>query len=218
MKDKKAKKFTDKIFELIRNAESIEDLIKIEQNENLEKYRIDNEKYPKISFTLHASDLEKLIKNEILKEDFSFHSDLTAKIKDPLAKLLYALSWKNGDLIKLKHIARGISEVDNPNDNNEDALVFYQFGKYLTKTKGQPIIDQHVIRAFSVYKTTDDNEINNIRSLDGLKKKHKHRINQYTNWLSSDELKDKLKLVKDYSYYIDKILYATGKLIKYTKK
>ena len=73
-------------------------------------------------------------------------------------KLLYSIIWKNGDLLKVKHIIQGIleSEIENVDNNDkefvekQDSLVFYQFGKYLTKKNNEPIIDQHVVRAFAV--------------------------------------------------------------------
>jgi hypothetical protein len=39
-------------------------------------------------------------------------------------------------------------------------------------------------------------------------------IRQYIAWLSSDELTNELKNEPDYSYHIDKLLFATGKTIK----
>ena len=131
--------------------------------------------------------------------------------------MLYSIVWKNGDLKKIKHIIKGISEVNDSSSEQDDALVFYQFGKYLTKNTGQPIIDQHVIRAFAVYKSTDYNRVEELQRLETLKKTHKPLINDYINWLQGDELSDEIKAISDYSYYIDKLLFATGKSIKFVK-
>jgi hypothetical protein len=67
------------------------------------------------------SDLEEFVKN------------ISSRLNDPLTKLLYATLWKNGDLKKIKHIIKGIRDGDTENDQQEDALFFYHFGKYLTK-------------------------------------------------------------------------------------
>jgi len=217
MNNNEAKILTDRIFKLIRNSETIEDLILIEKEEFENKFRMDSDVYPKIEFDIKPSDLNELVKKGFLETDFNFKEKITEKLKDPLTKLLYSLAWKNGDLKKLKHIAKGISEFEKGIQDQEDAFVFYQFGKYLTKTEGQPIIDQHVIRAFSVYITTDMNNLTSVRKLATITKNQKGEIEKYIDWLKSDEISNSLKSIKDYSYHIDKILFATGKKIK-TKK
>ena len=68
---------------------------------------------------------------------------------NPLEKLLYAIVWKNGDLLKLRHVIHGIVDSD-VGRKGKNGVVFYQFGKHLSKL-GKPIIDQHVLRAFAVY-------------------------------------------------------------------
>lgn len=172
--------------------------------------------YPKIDFKIDGQDIQALIDQEILDHDLNFTNNVTSKITDPLAKLLYATAWKNGDLKKVRRIINGIEDADSEFLPNE-ALVFHQFGKFLKKTHGEPIIDQHVIRAFAVFYETTDSEINKYRKLDILTKKHKPIILAYKKWLISNNLKQELRNIDDYSYYIDKLLFAAGKTIK-TKK
>jgi hypothetical protein len=79
------------------------------------------------------------------------------KINDlpPLTKLLYAVLWKNGDLAKVKHVVKGILDKRDESDNS---IIFYQFGRHLSEKKSEPIVDQHVLRAFgilSLWKTKD---------------------------------------------------------------
>lgn len=120
---------------------------------------------------------------------------------------------------KIKHIIQGIKDVDKSDSNKNDGLVFYQFGKYLTKKEGQPIIDQHVLRAYKVYQTdsNNDNEISNSRLLATIGKWEINLINDYKNWLKSNEISIELKNEKDCAYHIDKILFAVGKKIKLKK-
>lgn len=92
--------------------------------------------------------------------------------------------------------------------------MFYQFGKYLTKLPGQPIIDQHVIRAFGIYKATNLDEITRLRHMKIIDKTHIDIIEAYKVWLISDAIHDELKNNVDYTYYIDNLLFATGKIIK----
>ena len=218
-----AKSFIDNIFELIKQANTIENLIAIEEKEFSEsKFKMDVKSYPKIEFKITPKEIQTLSSNGILNDDFSFQDNITSKITEPLTKLLYSLAWKNGDLKKLKHIAKGVSEITSNKNDQEIALVFYQFGKYLTKT-GQPIIDQHVMRAFLIseieepYSIEKIEKIEEFRQLSTITKNEKSNIQKYIKWLSSGELSNELKSKEDYCYYIDKILFATGRKTKLKK-
>ncbi len=214
-----AKKFTNQVFDLIKNSKTPDDIEMILDTLKIpSKNRMKSDAYPQIKFKLDKSDIDTLINNDLIdKVTLSFKEDITEKLTDPLTKLLYSTVWKNGDIKKIKHIIKGITEVNDTSSEQDDALVFYQFGKYLTKTPGQPIIDQHVLRAYAVYKSTDDNHIETLQKLETLKKIHKTLINDYINWLQSDELTNELKAKSDYTYFIDKLLFATGKTIKFVK-
>jgi len=52
----------------------------------------------------------------------------------------------------LKHIISGIKNTSEVGYKKNDGLVFYQFGKYLTKKNNEPIFDQHNFRAYAIYK------------------------------------------------------------------
>jgi hypothetical protein len=215
MTHEEAKKFTDEIFKLIKTSKTITDLETIpDKLQILHKNRIDTKSYPEIKYSISHDEIQSLLNDKILDEDLNFSVNISDKLTDPLTKILYATAWKNGDLSKIKHIIKGIKEAKNESYDQNDALVFFQFGKYLTKMEGQPIIDQHVIRAFAVYKCTENNSIEKLRKISTLDKKHKTQINEYIKWLRSDELTEEVKLEKNYSYHIDKILFATGKTIK----
>jgi hypothetical protein len=217
MTKEQAKEFTNKIFDLIKEAKTIEDLKKIPETLKIpSKNEMDDLNYPQIKFDIKPEEIQTLINNKILDKNLNFVDDITENLTDPLTKLLYATAWKNGDLKKIKHIIKGIKEV-NTNSEQEKALVFYQFGKYLTKTQGQPIIDQHVIRAFAIYKNSDINIVEKFQKLETLNKNYKELIIDYINWLKSNELNDTLKSLPDYTYHIDKLLFATGKTIKFKK-
>jgi hypothetical protein len=218
MTDEQAKIFTNDIFELIKNSKTIFDLESIpDKLEIPTKNRMNVDGYPKIEFSINQKKIQTLIDNKIIDNDLNFTTDITSKLTDPLSKLLYATSWKNGDLKKVKHIIKGILESENKSSDQDEALVFYQFGKYLTKVVGQPIIDQHVIRAYAIYCSTDTVEFEKLRKIETLDKTHKTIINEYKTWLTSDNLKQELRAEKDYTYYIDKLLFATGKTIKFRK-
>lgn len=217
MTHSEAKEFTNQVFSLIRESKTTEDIDKIFDTLKIPiRNRMKSDVYPQIKFKLDKSDIDDLIKNGLIDETtLTFKKDITEKLNDPLTKLLYSTVWKNGDLIKIKHIIKGIQEVDNNSIEQDQALVFFQFGKYLTKTHGQPIIDQHVIRAYAVYKSNDNNNVEKLQKLETLNKTHKALIADYINWLKSDELKKELRDIPEYTYFIDKLLFATGKTIKF---
>ena len=218
MTDNQSIVFITEIFKLIKESKTISELDNIADKLKIpEKNRMRIEKYPKIEFEIKTNEIQSLIDKGIIDDDLNFEPNITNKITDPLTKLLYATSWKNGDLTKIKHIIKGILESKKDNNNQDDALVFYQFGKYLTKTPGQPIIDQHVIRAFAIYLSENHENVGKLRKMGTLDKKHKLLIAEYKKWLSSDNLTKELRSQTDYSYYIDKLLYATGKTIKFLK-
>ncbi|MEI7595486.1 MAG: hypothetical protein WCK02_07030 [Bacteroidota bacterium] len=218
MDNRRVVELINNIFNRINIAKSIEDIIKIEEEHLLK--RIDTESYPKIDFRIAKEDIDKLIADNLINcLDFKLKLDVQSKIDDPLTRLLYALAWKNGDLHKIKHIIKGIYEIHNNNELPDEAIVFYQFGRYLTRTKSQPIIDQHVIRAFAVYNSIKSNnneiEIENFRKLDTLDKRNKETIKEYINWINS--LCPELMNDPDYTYHIDKLLFFLGKTIKLKK-
>ena len=218
MTDQQAIKFNKDIFELIKKSKTILDLESIPDKLEIPiKNRMNVDGYPKIEFSISQEEIQSLLDNKIIDDNLNFTKDITSKLADPLSKLLYATSWKNGDLKKVKHIIKGILDSENESSDQDEALVFYQFGKYLTKAVGQPIIDQHVIRAYSIYSSTDNTEVERLRKLETIDKTHKTIINEYKTWLTSDNLRQELRNEKDYTYYVDKLLFATGKTIKFRK-
>lgn len=218
MTPEEAKKFTDDIFALIKKARAITDIEAIQDKLKIpQKNRMDIISYPEIKYSISQEEIQSLIDNQTIDENLNFSLDISEKLIDPLTKLLYATAWKNGDLKKIKHIIKGVKEAKSKRYDQNDALVFYQFGKYLTKMEGQPIIDQHVIRAFAVYKCSKNISVEKLQKLETLNKTHKTQINDYINWLRSNELTDEIKSQKEYSYHIDKLLFATGKTIKFRK-
>ncbi len=123
--DEEAKIFVDKTFGLIKTAKTIDDLKNIlKESSLLTNYMIDNIKYPKIDFQISSEEIKELKnKNFITKED-KFSSELASKNFDTLTKLLYALAWKNGDLVKVHHIVKGILSSNDQDIYEEDAIVF----------------------------------------------------------------------------------------------
>ncbi|MDR2284872.1 MAG: hypothetical protein LBE37_16780 [Sphingobacterium sp.] len=213
MNNQQAKDLVMRAFTLIEKAESIEALKGILNILNIpKKNQMDITGYPKINFTLNSNEIEHLIETGFINSELDIHNGFSVKNTTPLERLFYAVLWKNGDLKKVKHIIKGIK--DNEDRIVKEGIVFHQFGRFLTGKTGEPIIDQHVIRAFAVYENTDDKDIDEQRELEVLNKKHQSLILNYKKWLNGSKISEKLKKESDYCYHVDQLLFAIGKTIK----
>ena len=224
--DEDTKLFIDEVFSEIKKSKTIVDIERIYIKTNIPaKNMMKDNLYPKINYSISKNEISELQKNNILNNNLTFTNYLSNEQDNSVIKLLYSIIWKNGDLLKVKHIIQGILESEIENEDNDDkefvekqdSLVFYQFGKYLTKKNNEPIIDQHVVRAFAV--SRNGRKINLDRKISTPLKGADHidLISQYKEWLISDELTKELKQIPEYSYYIDKLLFAAGKSIKLKK-
>lgn len=216
MTDKEAKNEVDEVFAKIKQATTtgqIDALI----SGDIVKYQMDSETYPHLNFNITPADIEELQKADVLTKEGSLPNNFSNnKDLSPITKLLYAVLWKNGDLKKIRHIIQGILDADESTNDKESGLVFYQFGKFLTQT-GQPIIDQHVLRSFGIYQNIELPIIDSLRNKSTINKNDKVLIERYKQWLKSDELTRSLRQQPDYSYHIDKLLFALGKMVKKKK-
>lgn len=207
--------FINKVFSSILNAKTISELIIIPNECGIQKkYQMNSDTYPKIHFQISDKEIGELRDSGLLDADFNLVKDASNRLKDPVSKLLYALAWKNGDLKKLKHIVKGVMEAKVDTSNRNEAFVFHQFGKFLTGEK-QPIIDQHVLRAFGIYQASKNNiDWTSYLTMNTVNRSHKELIQLYKVWLRSDKLSLELKASPEYTYHIDKILFAAGKAVK----
>ena len=200
------------VFKKLSEAKTIDDVNNILDSLQVEdKYQMDDKTYPQLEFKITKDEIQEL-KNEGLLDEENLITDVSNQ--DTLTKLLYAVAWKNGDLKKIRHIVEGIEYEHD--DDKESALVFYQFGKYLTKRPGEPIIDQHVLRAYGLFEALandDKKEMERLKTLSVVTKKEKNLINSYKLWLKQS-LSKELRECENYAYYVDKVLFAVGKKVK----
>lgn len=173
-------------------------------------------KHPRITFSITKEEIQSLKRIDIIKDDFNLSEELGSVITDPLNKLLYAFIWKNGDLRKLKHLIKGIANTVDDNEQGE-ALEYYHLGKHLTHETGQPLIDQHVLRAFELFQLRDKKPeaIDRIRHND--KCEDIELISAYKAWWLKT-VDPKIKGNMEHSYQIEKLLYEVGKRVKKGKK
>jgi hypothetical protein len=207
-----------KLFKSIENAKSFNVLIDIENSDQFtdkeRKSNFPDKRYPHLKFSITPDDIDNLKSAKFLEEDGSLSLNCANDkiLKTPLEKLLFSVLWKNGDLGKEKHITDGIiSNRDNGKVKSEKGLVFYYFGKYL-KQKTNPIIDQHVIRAFMLYEIGNERNCEEILRKKTVSAKDKPICLKYINW------QNQLLLKKDdpemFSYHLDRLLFGLGKSIK----
>lgn len=197
-------------FERLEKCTTIEDVESVLDYLNIDKkYRMEDELYPKINFEITQEEIKRLKKVNVITSEnklaqFGSH--------DPLVKLLYAVLWKKGDLKKLTSIIEGIlSEKDEDRDS---ALVFFQFGRHLASPLSEPIVDQHVIRAFALYEASKNRyPKKDAQNITSLTKKHNSLIKNYKGWLRQS-LTAELRSCKDYAYHVDRVLFAVGRSLK----
>ncbi len=200
-----------KYFKNIEKINSYSDLENLYNDLKLEikndKYFLNEKKYPKIGFTITKAEIENLGGT-----NFSLSNEIEVSTHNPLEKLLLSILWKNGDFGKESHIIEGILDKGDL-ENKNSGLVFYQFGKKLRDPKNEPIIDQHIMRAYLLNFNPNNIEIETIRRKKELSKKDAKDISSYIKWANfqANRVKNKKEEVL---YLIDKILFALGKYIK----
>ena len=110
----KSEELIEEIFYSIRKSKNILDLEKIITNNIvLQKNKLNTNDYPKINFTIQSEEIDFLLKNGLIDKDYNLIASSISELKDPVLKLLYATSWKNNDLKKIKHIIEGIKDGNN---------------------------------------------------------------------------------------------------------
>jgi len=172
------------------------------------KYSFDEQKYPRLGFTLSYNDILPFLKKEnTIVTAFDFEQSTQ---DNPFAKLLYATLWKNGDIIKIKHIVNGIQDVSDEegirHGSANNGWVFYQFGRHLADPK-EPIVDQHTIRSYKIL--IQDVNFENI-----YKSTYVSRDNlvAYCKWIKSIEFSNSEKT--ECQHLLDKMLFTIGKAAK----
>jgi hypothetical protein len=203
------------IFTKIEEASSIEELKSIQNQDQYaylkdKKVDIPENKYPRLDISLTADEIKFLKEKGLLNENGSIPLKLAKNnALSPLEKLLYSILWKNGDLGKEKHIHDGV--IGRP--DKKDSLVFYYFGKHLAN-KSNPIIDRHVIRAWLSFQASKNKfqNIEKILSKKDVTPKDKEACQEYIDWQNNHKLK-KVEPI-EFTYYVDRLLFAFGKYLK----
>jgi len=199
-------------FQELEKLDSIEKLDSYIENNDIE-INIDAfyTKYPVVDFRLSEAEISELKSKKIINADHTL--DLQNFPNDPLAKLLAAVMWKNGDIYKIQHLVDGITGMEG--DRTKYSLILKQYGASLASEQ-EPIVDQHVLRAFEIYRLKDVSfmKVEKIRRKSVYKSKDRPLMDDYKVWLKKVILKvpDSDKLV--FKEKLDKILFLLGKHVK----
>lgn len=180
-------------------------------------------KYIECSEIPHLTDEEvnALTQMGVLSEKMQLSSNLATgmlengKMLTPLEKLLYAVLWKNGDLGKENHLISGIQGKEH---QQKFGTVFYEFGGYLSG-KNNYILDQHTLRCFAVYESSEETiaSARTLELIDGTNKKHISWMESYKEFY--EDICINIDCDKsDFLYFVDRLLFGAGKLIKLSKK
>ncbi|WP_439490745.1 hypothetical protein [Algoriphagus sp.] len=206
----------DHIHAQFLELETLDSLEKL--NTFIKDYKLNNSidsfytKYPIVDFRLTVADIEKLkadgiINPETNKLAFQNFPD------DPLSKLLAAVLWKNGDIHKVQHLIDGITGREG--DRTQYSLVFKQYGASLS-SEHEPIVDQHVLRAFEIYSLKGYSEplVEKLRKKSLYKSNDKPILNKYRIWFVNVIEKVPESQKTPFKEKLDKVLFQLGKKVK----
>jgi hypothetical protein len=195
--------------------ENITDLEKLNQyivDDDLEsKISSFYEKHPNFDFNLTREDIDQLKKSGIINEDHKLDPEKFSK--DPLTKLLAAVLWKNGDIHKVQHLIDGITGREG--DRTAYSLVFKQYGASLADHQ-QPIVDQHVLRAFELFKLQEFSEaaVSKLRKKELYKSADKKVLDSYRSWFQNMIKRVPPLEQTEFRGKLDKVLFLLGKKVK----
>jgi|JI10StandDraft_1071094.scaffolds.fasta_scaffold51423_1 hypothetical protein len=208
-------------FSGLKQATTISEVRNLLNHDSIQKkFRSKSEKYPPLSFNISKDDIDELTERKSLGDWNNIPLTNLIDGATTLEKLLLAMIWKQGDLMKVKHIVDGIRNV---NQDGKSGQVFRQFGRFLNDPENEPIIDQHVLRAFRVDDLTmnrssviDFNEhaISKARSSSILTSSDHADIEKYKQWMRTG-LNSTLRSIPGYMSAVDDVCFAVGKAIKW---
>lgn len=187
-------------------ARRTNDWIAIKNHVALAKFKKSDKQYPPISSLFKPDDIEAI------RGGIDIYNPVT-----PLEKFFYSALWKNGDLPKLPHLVNGIKGEPN----NAQAVTFYHFGKFLAQPEENPIIDQHVIRAYKLVTTKDpiDDALLKVIGKSGLlSPKDSDTCNKYITWVKHQHEacphENRIRLFQ----IVDDVMFAFGRMIRNSSK
>ena len=208
MTDSKIHYAIKNLFETLNDCADIDSLNAIIQRHELQQ---DIEsfyaKYPVLNITLKPEEIQALKDAGVI--DANHRIDLrNFPRENALAKLLIAMIWKSGDINKIQYIIDGIT---NEHTSSSDyALLYRQFGRSLSR-ENEPVVDQHVLRAFGIYLQAEPAAVAAIRRKSIYKLKDEGLLQEYCSWFQRQVEQVPAEQRQEYIKKLDKILFIFGK-------
>jgi hypothetical protein len=188
--------------------------------EGIIEYRISEKKYPKelIKYLRDMNDEDKWsFKNECTHHTNGDSLKVEKKHLDcHVSKLLYLMSWKQGDLDKFDQIIEGMKSpkvIEIAYEKEKKPYVFYQFGRHIMYD--EPIVDQHSIRSFVAFIELNLISIDlkpyktDFKSITDSSKISKELIIHYVKWVKMLTKNEENEIDK-----IDEMMFCLGKYLK----
>ena len=216
-----AKKLISELFQKIRDAKNAEELRKLQNEKPYCDFKMQGKEFPRLRLRISAEEIDNLRSAGIISKDNFLAGSLAdgvyrgsggTQVKmTSLEKLLYSILWKNGHLLKERHVILGITEDSRKKD---DRIVFYEYGGYLSG-RNSFILDQHTLRCFAIH-DANLSEIELIRAHRDIQM-HKKR----DSW--KEQMEDFYRTIcepldendkADFAYETDRLLFGAGRFLK----
>ncbi|RDC63817.1 hypothetical protein [Adhaeribacter pallidiroseus] len=167
-------------------------------------------KYPRLPFNFTLNDLQKLKSKGIITDENLLDLQVDLQFTE-LKRLLLAVLWKNGHITRIQSVLDGIGGTIK--SKTDYGVIFRQFGKSLAEPN-EPIVDQHVLRAYCEYGNLKDViGRNKVPRKSVFKSSDQSLIDSYRKWLANILANVKPEERNSFKYKIDKIMFAIGKLL-----
>ena len=166
--------------------------------------------YPEIPFEITNGDLEQI------KRLYKFPSAVDLDHSwTSWEKIFYGILWKDGKLESIKRIIEGAEgALKNTNELPSSAVVYYYFGRHLTNRLKEPLVDQHVVRAYRLIENQDQSKIQEIRQ-SGIPTVKE--AEDYREWFTTILNSENITTYED-SRALDSFLFALGAFAKIKPK
>lgn len=199
------------LFEKISNAKSVTELdLLINNNSQVRAIVEDFEnKYPRLGFKIFPTEVAELKTAGIITDDHKIL--LNQRNFTTLEKLLIAVLWKNGHITRVQSVLDGVAGTKT--SDTKYGVIFRQFGRSLANDT-EPIVDQHVLRAFCTY--------GDVSTLKGRKRiprgaamkvSDQELIDAYRAWAKKIVQSVSSEEAHEFMYKLDKALFAIGQIL-----
>lgn len=201
------------LFIEVSKTSSVEELEEIINKEPILLSAIDEfeTKYPVLKFAIDNAELDQLIRRSTINDDHTLNLSAEQGYST-LEKILISILWKNGQISRIQHVVDGMT--NDIKSKSKHGIIFQQFGRSL-RHKDEPIVDQHVLRAFCYYVDTPTLDLAKYRQYKAAYNNSDQRlIEEYRLWFKKILNRIPEDQKNTFKYRFDKVLFVIGKNLK----